>query len=130
MSHNCIIVRDDYANGYMTVWRGGRSVTVSRLLCAFTHNLRYDDQSWVARHVCDNRACIRVEHIIPGTRADNVRDRDMRNRTARGTRNGKTKLTPEQVDAIRADHRTHQVIADAYNVARSTVSMIKSGERR
>lgn len=48
----------------------------------------------VIRHSCDNRACVRPDHLLVGTHADNIADMDSRNRRH-------TKLTREQVIEIR-----------------------------
>jgi DNA-binding transcriptional regulator YiaG len=129
MSHDCIVIRDDYASEYMRIFRGGKNLIVPRLLCAITYNLPYDGD-WVARHTCDNRACVRVEHVVPGSYADNAHDRDTRQRTATGLRHGRAVLSDEQVAAIRADTRSQQKIAETFNISRSTVAMIKTGARR
>ena len=71
-------------------------------------------------HHCDNRRCVRPEHLYLGTHADNMRDRAERQRTAtgnrngahthpemrpRGSRQGNSTLTEEDVRAIRAEYR-------------------------
>lgn len=63
-----------------------------------------------------------------GTRKKNFEDRDRHGRTPRGEKVGGSKLTADQVIAIRADHRTHVAIAPDYGVSRATISLIK--ERR
>lgn len=66
-------------------------------------------------HLCRNRACVNPDHLEPVTHAENSR------------RGLATKLTAEQVLAIRADPRFQWEIADEYGVCRSTVSHIKTG---
>ena len=44
-------------------------------------------------------------------------------------RHGTTKLTPEQVRAVRADTRPQVAIAAAYEVSTALVSLIKNGKR-
>jgi hypothetical protein len=39
-----------------------------------------------ALHRCDNRICVRGDHLFKGTRADNAADRDAKGRTSRGER--------------------------------------------
>jgi hypothetical protein len=53
------------------------------------------------RHTCDNPICCNPAHLLVGTHADNVADRVERNRTARGTGNGRAKLTEDEVRTIR-----------------------------
>lgn len=55
----------------------------------------------VMRHTCDNPACIRLDHLIPGTHADNVRDKIERGRQAAGETHGRAKLNAVQVRFIR-----------------------------
>jgi len=71
-------------------------------------------------HSCDNPGCISHEHLFLGTNADNAADMVFKGRAY-------TKLTEAQVLAIRADSRTQTVIAAAYGVDRSNVSLIKNG---
>lgn len=42
----------------------------------------------VVRHTCDNPSCCNPDHLVTGSHADNVADREARGRTARGDRTG------------------------------------------
>lgn len=54
------------------------------------------------RHVvCRNSLCVNPWHLAPGTLQDNAEDRDRDGTTARGERAAASKLTEEQVRAIR-----------------------------
>jgi len=68
-----------------------------------------------------SKACYNPDHLRPDTRSANMLDKH-----ADGTMH--TKLTEEQVKAIRLDPRTQQVIADAYGVRQGDISKIKLGK--
>ena len=87
-----------------------------------------DPTGFVVRHKCDIRSCVNPDHLIIGTQADNVRDRDERQRRAppKGEMNGRAKLTEDQVKAIRADARKSHFIARDYSTPISTIKKIKS----
>jgi hypothetical protein len=54
-----------------------------------------------ACHTCDNPPCAEPTHLWEGTSADNMRDRDAKGRGARGVKNGRSRLDPHKVRAIR-----------------------------
>lgn len=61
-----------------------RCIALHRLVLAKKLRLSLDCLSGVVvRHTCDNPRCINPDHLIPGTRADNNRDRAERNRSAK-----------------------------------------------
>lgn len=87
----------------------------------------------VLRHRCDNPACVRPEHLVPGSQAENIADRDAREHTARGERNGNVKLTSSQVAAIRerrAGGVMLRVIAEEFAVSTTHVKNIVHGRTR
>ncbi|MFN8696309.1 MAG: hypothetical protein ACK50D_13240 [Burkholderiales bacterium] len=79
------------------------------------------------RHKCDNPKCCNPLHLTKGTVADNVRDRVERGRSAIGSRNGRTKLTPEQALAIFVSEEPVAYVARMYGVAPKTVRDLKAG---
>lgn len=86
----------------------------------------------VARHTCDVPRCINPNHLLPGTVADNNRDRQERNRTAqqKGMAHGGCKLTDADVIEIRnlAVVCHHKEVANRYGISRSMVGKIVSGK--
>ncbi len=78
-------------------------------------------------HRCDNRACIRPQHLFAGTQLANVRDAVRKGRHPHGERLGHAKITGKDALAIREDPRLHRVIAKAYGLSRAHVTRIKSG---
>lgn len=95
-------------------WRGSffnhgyGLICVSRS-CKLTHRfsweLHYGDipQGICVCHKCDNPKCVRPDHLFLGTTGENNSDRHAKGRDARmpGIKNGRAKLTPEQVREIR-----------------------------
>lgn len=82
----------------------------------------------VIRHRCDNPACVNPHHLETGTQLDNIMDRVLRGRTARGVQNGRTKITEGAVLAIVRDPRPSGQVAADYGVSGSTVLNIKRGK--
>lgn len=89
-------------------------------------------------HRCDARACVEPRHLFLGTHDDNMADKVVKGRQARGAahgvklrgeRNGGAALTEAAVRAIRADARTHHAIATEHGICRQTVGLIKSRGR-
>ena len=83
-------------------------------------------------HHCDNRRCVRPLHLFLGTIQDNMRDRDEKQRNARGSQSGRTSLTDEQVLAIRALNPSGRrarwgearAVAQHWNIDRQTLTDI------
>jgi len=95
-------------------------------------------------HRCDTPLCVRPDHLFLGTQADNVRDMWAKGRgravsgaahPARrpgarvGERNGRARLTPDEVRRIRemrADGMEYREIAAHFGVATPTVQHVVS----
>ncbi|WP_406236896.1 hypothetical protein ACF3NX_06315 [Acetobacter orientalis] len=90
----------------------------------------------VVRHKCDCNykddtgwnVCVNPAHLETGTYADNSNDAVIRNRSSHGTKNGRNKLTEEQVKTIYSDTRSQDKIASEYGVHQTLVSAIKIGK--
>jgi len=80
------------------------------------------------RHTCDNRACINPEHLIVGTNKQNVQDRVDRGRCAKGSKQGQSKLTEENVLTIFNSDKSNSILAKEFNVNSATIRRIKIGE--
>lgn len=87
-----------HRQGYGWFWVDGKKCYAHRI--AFAALVEPIPQGlWVLHH-CDTPACIRPDHLYLGTHADNMRDRQLRGRTARGDRSG-LRVHPER--AARGD---------------------------
>lgn len=53
-------------------------------------------------HRCDNKRCVRPDHLFLGTQKDNVIDCSNKGRISRGEDRPQSKLTEQQVQSIRA----------------------------
>lgn len=120
--------------GYGIVYIKGRKRLAHRLAYAAANSLKIEDLDGVViRHRCDNPLCIRPEHLLPGTQADNVKDMYERSRnvqnTARGSAAASSKLKESDIPIIRArlsaGERRGAIAAD-YGVARGTIFRIQS----
>lgn len=80
----------------------------------------------IVRHTCDNPPCCNPAHLIVGTHGDNARDRRDRGRgfSPKGSLNGRAKLTSQQVKEIRSSSESQVVLANRYNVGRSTIQRV------
>lgn len=85
-------------------------------------------------HRCDNRPCVRVDHLFLGTWADNIADMDAKGRRVIGWaphRVRGTKLTQAQVSEIKQrliNGETQTALAADYNVSQPLISAIKLGK--
>lgn len=81
------------------------------------------------RHFDGNRKNNNSNNLSWGTRKDNEYDKIRHNKTNRGQRNGRSKLTSDQVVEIRKlllqGNLLQRQIADMFNVTRMTISDIK-----
>lgn len=66
-------------------------------------------------HKCNNRDCINPEHLYVGTQQQNVQDQINAGTFVRGSKNGKARLTEEQVRAIRASTLSCRELATTHN---------------
>lgn len=109
--------------------------------CVLAHRVAYEliygvINARLLRHACDNPACCEPSHLVPGTDAENVADciaRGRRHSTA-GTKNGRAKLSDEQVREIRfryaAGDTTIIRLATEFGVGKSQIYNIVSGAQR
>lgn len=78
-------------------------------------------------HKCDNPSCVNPEHLYVGTHKQNSRDRDVKNRTARGLKNGFGKYPFSLVTKIRKEYSeglTYNEIHTRHNVSMGWISQV------
>ena len=106
------------ASNALRVHHDGRDMTLAELSRA----IKVGYTTLVKRY----KAGLRGAELVKAPRADMIHVQ-----VAKGaTRNGNAKLTPQDVDAIRAATESGAALALRFKVARSTISMIRSGTRR
>jgi len=94
-------------DGYAQVWWEGKGEMVHRVSMAIylgrpiLSPTRKLDQGEIIRHRCDTPLCTNPNHLLLGTQADNIKDRDTKGRTCKGTHRPAAKLTEANVRSIR-----------------------------
>ena len=84
-------------------------------------------------HHCDNRLCVRPDHLFLGTIADNNHDMVAKGRVAAGEHSGQARLTVEEVIAIRGQYRRgtwgqgYSALARRYGVSMNTIRSVVLG---
>jgi hypothetical protein len=118
-------------DGYGIVHSKGKLLKAHRIAyCEANNKTLADIRGVVVRHKCDNRKCLNPEHLEIGTSADNTMDRHVRDRDAKGSRNGNAKLTESMVKEIRAIYKPrqrgcgHKDLAIKYQVSKSLIGQI------
>lgn len=115
------------SNGYGKLFDGCGTASAHRV--AYTAWVGEIPEGLNVLHRCDNRRCIRPQHLFVGTTAENAAD--MR---AKGRQNDPVRLTDADVVAIRAAYTGRRgeqtVLATAYGVSLSTISLIVRGLHR
>ena len=111
-----------------------------RSIYAYAHRLAYElvngpipDGLFVC-HRCDNPPCVNPAHLFLGTNAENNADAGAKGHMARdtsGDRNPSSRLTSQDVVAIREMHRagaTCTALGRVFGVSRQAVSLAARGE--
>src|SRR5277367_5563780 len=82
-------------------------------------------------HSCDVPACVNIEHLFLGTSLDNRKDMLAKQReyVPKGALAGQTKLTEEQVLAIRNSKLSCRKLAVQFGVCPKQIHRIKRRER-
>jgi hypothetical protein len=78
----------------------------------------------VVLHSCDNKACVRPEHLSIGTQSQNIIDAGKRGRLKNA------KLTDTQVLEIRASSESSMVLARRYGVNDGHIRKVKTGRAK
>lgn len=114
-------------SGYGLLMRSGKdagAVSAHRLAWEFHTGQPVPVGQWVL-HRCDNRACVRPDHLFLGTPKDNSQDMVQKGRSTTGARNGNHKVTEEIVRAIRQTPHGSRGVAKRFGITKEQVSNIR-----
>ena len=123
---------DGYGNiSIAKVYNTNRCDTYRAHRLSYYYYTLVDPASLLVRHDCDNPCCINPAHLRLGTPADNVRDCVERGRKPRGEKHWCSKLTEEDVIAmknrLREGKETQAKIAKDFGVSPQTINHIHLG---
>ncbi len=135
-------------NGYGQGQMDGLQSGAHRLAWMIHHQTKIPKKMCIL-HKCDNRKCVNPDHLILGTQADNIADRDQKDRhnpatgknhgkytkpesNLKGENHGRAKLTNAQVLEIyqlkASEPITNLELAARFNIGSSSISLILSGK--
>lgn len=108
------------SRGYGHLKVRGRMLAAHRIAWALWHG-RWPEEGKFICHSCDTPACVNPSHLWLGTPQQNSADRDVK---GRGKRPSRAKLTPSEVQEIRARRALGETlwgIAGDYGISDRTV---------
>lgn len=119
------------SNGYpgAVEWRGKAEVLAHRIVCELKHGVPEDGMH--CRHLCGNGhlGCFNPNHLAWGTRLQNQQDMVEHGRSTRGERHHASKLTADDVRAIRSlAHLGSTKLGKMFGVDKSTVGQMLAGK--
>jgi DNA-binding Xre family transcriptional regulator len=126
---NCWLTAYTHSKGRPEISINGKSHILSRVVYE-VYKGKHPGNLFVC-HSCDNPLCINPDHLWLGTAADNRLDCKKKNRQAKGSTMGNSKLTEVQVSEIRdllaKKEFSHKQIGQRFGVSGRTVSSINAG---
>lgn len=106
-------------DGYGKFKSGGRTYRSTRFLWAHLHG--EIPEGMHVLHDCDNKRCVKPDHLHLGTNIDNMREGVERCRFLYGSNNPAGKLTEDAVVDIRTSSLTQWELAHKYGVNQAVV---------
>lgn len=116
-------------DGYGKVRLHGKQVRAHRAVYEEAHGAI--PGGLVVRHKCDNRPCVKLDHLETGTPRQNTLDSVDRGRWTFGERNGSARLTNDQASEIYRRVRAGEMqkgLAREFGVSKTTISRIALGQ--
>ena len=84
-------------------------------------------QGMVVAHSCDNPYCVNPSHLFLATHKENSQDMVAKNRSAKGEKCGKSKLTQDQVDFIRSSDLSTYKLGAMLGVTPENIGYVRRG---
>lgn len=130
---DCIIhVGATTLDGYGVVKRQGKVVRAHRWSLSQSLGISIQQMDGlVVMHSCDNRLCVNPSHLSLGTHKENAEDKVKKGRQAKGETCGNSRLTDDQVRAIKTMFGcgvSSASIARAFGVSAMCIGRIRSGK--
>lgn len=110
----------------------GRAVGAHRYMYALANGPIPDGK--VVMHECDTPACVNPDHLRLGTPSENSKDCTQKGRRAKGSGNGRAKLTDSDVAAIRLSYKRRDpecgaaALGRKFGVSSVMISLIARGK--
>jgi hypothetical protein len=134
--------RVDKTDGCWTWTGNGTGDGYGRMFLAKGNVIRSNRASWIIHfgeipegmcvcHHCDNKICVRPDHLFLGTDLDNKRDMFIKKKHAHTTRHGSAKLGAVEVVSIKRLYSKgwkSPAIAERFSVDKSTILRVLRGE--
>lgn len=114
--------------GYGLAVINGVQKRASRWMCILAHG-EPPTAKHQAAHSCGNASCVNPRHLRWATAKENSADKIAHGTTNHGERNGKTILTPKDVEFIKAAPPDLKALMDRFGVSKGCISKIRSGKR-
>jgi len=113
---------------YGLVTINGKQRSASHWICTMAHGEPVAPRVHAA-HSCGHPRCVNPNHIRWATHQENMSDRRIHGTENIGERNGKTRLTEDDVRAIRAAPPILKPLMEKYGMSRDGITKIRGGNR-
>lgn len=116
--------------GYGQVKFKGRNWVTHRLVWFLTYDV---EPKMLILHSCDNPPCCNPSHLREGTNQENMNDKVERHRQAVGEKNGRAKLSQNDVEKIHSlleSGSSYEEAAAVFGVSKSHIGLIGRGQSR
>jgi hypothetical protein len=114
--------------GYGEFKVNSKDISAHRFSYQLHHNRLIHDGMYIMHFVCDNPKCVNPAHLKEGSHQDNMTDMVNKCRSAKGDKNGNSKLTEAQVLEIREKYSqgvsSYRKLGQEYEVSHTVISKI------